>query len=169
MRLFVSSPKYGDHYAIIDDDDYAKVKDFNWVLDLRRNSRKYARASYRVGVNKFKYHYLHRLVMNAPSGLQVDHIDNDGLNNSKTNLRIASHRQNLQNREKPISNTSRYKGVYLYKTGQFAGRYSVQVIVDNKRIWGGYFDTIKDAAIRYNELAAKHHGQFAHLNSVPNE
>lgn len=169
MELQLVSKKHGIYSVLIDDEDYSVFKAYTWYLDFRRKSRIYLRASVLISKNTYEYLYFHRIITNCPKDKLVDHIDLNTLNNQKSNLRIVTNSENLRNQPIPKSNKSGYKGVYLYKSGQFAGRYSVSLVVNKKRIWGGYFDTDIEAAKKYNELALIHHGEFAYLNEIPNE
>jgi hypothetical protein len=115
---------------------------------------------------------MHRLVMNAPEGVLVDHINGNGLDNRKVNLRLANHAQNHWNAGKKNMGRpthSRFKGVYLHtakKTGR--QRWLAQIRIEGgKRISIGYYDDELDAALAYDEAARKYHGEFAYLN-LPN-
>lgn len=165
MEIVVTSPKYGNETACIDDEDYEKVKGYKWVVDVRRRGRKYARASVKISKNKFSYVYLHRLIMGFPKYL-VDHKDGNGLNNTKDNLRIATCQENQRNQRMPSNNTTGYKGVHFYKA---YNKYSVSIRANKKQIFGGYFPTPIEAAKKYNEMAVLYHGEYAKLNKIPNE
>ena len=125
--------------------------------------------------------YMHWLIMGKHSdkGLIVDHINHDPLDNRRENLRIVTVHQSMQNRRKPQLNkngqvpTSKYKGVCLvtkHKT-RVTGepyiytfwRYS---IYDGDKKYEGQAKTEKEAALAYNELAKKYHGEYAVLNEV---
>lgn len=97
---------------------------------------------------------------------EVDHIDNDGLNNTRSNLRVVTGSQNGRNRSKgefykgqPTS--SIYKGVSFYKN---YGKYMVRIMVDKKSIFIGYFKNEIDAARAYDVAAKKYHREYAKLN-----
>jgi hypothetical protein len=93
---------------------------------------------------------------------RFDHIDTNGLNNRKSNLRPAEQIQNTKNMSKGSRNTSGAKGVSLKKSGVL----EVRIMVNGKQLWlGSYRDKIK-AAIAYNEAAVKYHGEFASLNNI---
>jgi hypothetical protein len=105
---------------------------------------------------------LHRLITSAPKGLLVDHVNRDGLDNRRANLRLCNESQNKANRPAPRSNTSGYKGVS--KTP--SGRWSAYITVDYRRRALGTFDTAAEAAQAYNAAAIEAWGEFAFLNTV---
>jgi len=104
---------------------------------------------------------LHRFLMNCPKHLQVDHINGDILDNRKSNLRMCSQAQNMQNSPKQKNNTSGYKGVY--KNGL---SWMAKIMVDHRAIYLGTFSTKERAAEEYNKAAIKYHKEFANLNEV---
>lgn len=109
---------------------------------------------------------MHRLILDTPADMQVDHIDGNKLNNVTTNLRIATNHQNQFNKPKQAKSnmTSPYKGVTYRKNGHcWQGR----IRVNGKNINLGYFDTELEAALAYNKAASLYHGEFACLNIIP--
>jgi len=102
---------------------------------------------------------MHNLVINIPDGMFCDHINRNGLDNRKANLRPATHTQNVWNRRKfkPYSR-SKYKGVDDMK------RWRARIRVNGKRIYLGSFKTELDAAHAYDKAARKYHREFASLN-----
>ena len=107
---------------------------------------------------------MHREIMNCPKGLEVDHINQNGVDNRRINLRIATATQNRQNTSKQKSNTSGYKGVMKDKT-----KWRAMIRDNGRRIHLGMFDNKIDAAIAYNKAAIKYHKEFACLNTIWNE
>lgn len=108
---------------------------------------------------------MHNVILPADNGLEVDHIDHDGLNNRRENLRPGSHTQNSQNRRKPKhAMTSRFKGVHHHSGRSKQFRAGIQV--HGKYIDLGLFDREIDAARAYNEAAKKYFGEFAELNET---
>jgi hypothetical protein len=149
--------------SFIDDEDYEKFSIFNW------NALKIGRRFYVTRQNKHT-EYLHRIIMNCPKGMQVDHIDGNGLNNCKNNLRLCTNGQNNMNKEKRTtqcgkSPVSPYKGVTWNKTSK---KWAVRVTFNNKVYCvGSYMDEIL-AAKMYDQKAQKLYGEFARLN-FPND
>jgi len=102
-------------------------------------------------------------ILNRPlvKGEYVDHIDRNGLNNRRENLRLCSFSQNLMNQKRYKNNTTGYKGVSFYKA---LGKFMAYINFQNKRIHLGYFDTALEAYAAYCEAAKKYHGEFARLD-----
>lgn len=107
---------------------------------------------------------LHRVIMNAPAGMEVDHIDGDGLNCRRYNLRICTRSQNRMNQRVRITpKLSIYKGVTFDKSrDKWCARIKYFGVTRNL----GRFEHETDAAIAYNVAASKTFGEFARLNQV---
>jgi hypothetical protein len=144
-------------YAIVDVEDYEKLAQYDWQLSESESKKCYA-----VCLVNRKIVSMHRVIMNAPAGMFVDHRYGDGLDNRKENLRIATMAQNQYNRRKTSRKTSsKYKGVHLKK--QY-NKYGAEISCNGKRTHLGYFDNEIDAAKAYDEAAKKLFGEFAKLN-----
>ena len=101
-------------WAILDPKDYYHFAGFKWCIG--GNSGKfYAIRGQMISPSGSKIVQLHRLIMNAPKGLLVDHRNGDSLDNRRANLRLATHSQNQWNRQKIKNTTSRFVGVSFYK------------------------------------------------------
>lgn len=139
----------------IDYEDLDRICLYRWNLHAV-DGRNYVQA---IDGNR-RHLRLHRLIMNAPPGMDVDHIDGDGLNNRKSNLRICTRSQNLQN-QKPRGGTSAYKGVCWCKTVNLWRAY---IRKDGKRSYIGYFKDEMKAASAYDRTAKSLFGEFARVN-----
>lgn len=145
--------KYGyvSNYAVIDSEDYYKVKNLRLSIDGRRSS---------VYCNSVKKK-LHQIILKKRKGYNIDHIDGDILNNRKSNLRYCSQAQNSRNSAIPKNNISGYKGVMRRKN-----RWCSRIKYNYKGIHLGMYDSKIEAAKAYNKAAIKYFGEFARLNII---
>jgi hypothetical protein len=147
-------------YTIVDPQDYYRLKNFNWFLS--GSSKKfYAHRSIKIGNIETKTVSMHRLIMDAPKGLVVDHINGNGLDNRRANLRLVTPLQNHWNGRKMENTSSRFKGVCFNKQNK---KWVAYINVENKRIYLGNFNSEIDAAKAYDEAAKNYRGVFAKLN-----
>ena len=135
-------------FATIDRDDLPVVRPHCWYLREAPNGGPYA-SSATGGL-------MHRLICGARDGQEVDHVDNDGLNNSRDNLRPATKVLNAGNRKLPEANRTGYKGISMTPAGKWRARLQHR--------WLGTFETPKEAALVYDAAARKAYGKFARLN-----
>lgn len=147
--------------ALIDDDDFERVSKFKWTSLYNPNNKKwYARRAV-GGRGRQTTIYMHRFILNAPKGIQVDHINGEGLDNQKRNLRLATNAQNHQNQIKPVASKSGFRGVSFDKR---RNKFYARIWLNGRRISLGRFQTAVEAARAYDEAAVKLHGEFARLN-----
>ena len=111
---------------------------------------------------------MHRLIMNANSDQIIDHIDGNGLNNKKENLRFVTKSENSQNKKRKSTSSSKYKGVYYAATEKNnlkkPWRAYIKDSKSNKKITLGHFLTEEEAAKAYDQKAIELFGEFARLN-----
>lgn len=165
MELIVKSKKFGGKIVFIDDSDFEKIKDFTWGLAEGKKTF-YARA--RVMVDRLseigtKHVRMHRLIMGVAEDTQIDHINHNGLDNRRENLRIANDHQQGANKRIQCGSTTGFKGVTFIKK---KGLYKPRIRVNGKLIGGRSTKNIYDAAVQYNEMAIKHFGEFACINEL---
>jgi len=132
-----------------------------WLLDAHRWQAVYCKPGqcyYVMASMGGKTIYLHRMIMDPPPGMTVDHINGDPLDNRRCNLRLATRSQNQMNRRTQSNNTSGFKGVSLFKR---TGKYRAYIMVAGKETHLGYFATAEEASAAYQAALAMHHGDFA--------
>lgn len=160
MREITLSKGY---VAFVDDEDFDHLSQHKWsamitgkhikrVYAYRRSDWDQQKRRWRMSI------FMHREIMNAPLGLDVDHQNGDTLFNLKSNLRCGTRSQNLANSRRAVG-ISGYRGVALTKRGEKA---PYRVMCRSKYI-GTYFNKI-EAAKAYDAAALKEFGEFAKLN-----
>ena len=105
--------------------------------------------------------YLHRLILNAPQGTEIDHINGNRLDNRRFNLRFATPGQNRRNKPKPINNTTGFKGIKQTPNGKWIAKIGIPI---GKKKHLGTFNTDVEAAHAYDAAALIYHSEFAWLN-----
>ncbi len=147
-------------YAIVDPDDFERLNKHKWYA-VKSTNTFYAGRNKRVG-KKYISIGMHREVIHPPGHLLVDHINHNGLDNRKANLRLATCSQNNYNRIHFIkSKSSKYTGVSWQKQRK---KWIVLIRYNKKRKYIGYFEDEIQAAMAYDKAAKKYHKEFASLN-----
>jgi hypothetical protein len=145
-------------FAIVDAADYDWLSGYRWfVMESRRGGQSYAATSI-----EGKTIPMHRLIMNPPPGMVVDHFDGNGLNNRRSNLRVCKPEQNRFNLRPRKNKKSRFVGVYQDK--RYPGKWYAAVQCRGKVLRLGPFKDEVEAAIARDLEAIKQHGPYAHLN-----
>lgn len=156
--MVIEVPLTRGHVALIDDEDAEQVLTVGrWCALVRRHTIYAMRRSTRPdgGQTTIRLH-------NFLTGERyVDHIDGDGLNNRRSNLRAADNQQNHRNRRKQTGMTSPYKGVHWSEHRQV---WVAQIKVDRRGRHLGHFPTSELAAAAYDAAALDLFGEFARLN-----
>lgn len=153
--------------TLVNSEDYRTfdLGSYNWSPLIRRSTI-YAKTH-----KNNKTILLHRLIMgllDAPRSVLVDHIDHNGLNNYKTNLRIVNNIGNTRNSRKHLSakNTSAYKGVSFVRNNN-TNPWAARIHLSNGRNkYLGHYRTQEEAARSYNEAATEYYGTMAYLNVI---
>lgn len=143
--------------AIVDDEDYEAVAQHRWHVTIKKRSTYAARNAPRDG-GGYATQRLHTFLTGWPL---VDHIDGDGLNNQRSNLRQAGASENNQNARKHAAAYSQYKGVSWCKR---EGRWFAQIQYQHRRRHLGYHASELDAARAYDVAARELFGEFARPN-----
>lgn len=145
--------------SIIDDEDYERLNQWKWSF---HNGGYGVRTTWPDN----KAVLLHRIVMNCPDNMEVDHINGNKLDNRKENLRVCTARENRLNRKKSKNKTSKYKGVHWNKDNS---KWRAKITVNDKSISLGCFITELEAAEAYNKSALTYFGKYAKLNKLKGE
>lgn len=149
----------GQYFALVDDEDYERLVKYSWNVVGAKQSHLYAEHRLPDGKNI----RLHRLIMNNPKGFIVDHINMNGLDNRRSNLRVCNKSENMRNRNKTRANKSGFKGVYWDTDTK---SWKAQIKVGDKNYNLGRYHIIEKAALAYNNAAKTYFGSFARLNEI---
>ena len=147
--------------ALVDEGDWSKVQPYKWCA-LHTGTCWYAVTNVLVASNKWARLRMHRVILDAPDDKFVDHINRNGLDNRRCNLRLATHAQNMANQAARSGTSSQYKGVY--KITNRLLRKPWRAYCGRKKL--GCFATEHGAALAYNSAAKTKWGEFALLNDV---
>lgn len=162
-KIYLADKK---HFAIVDDTDFDLVRDYSWY-----ETHGYAYTKITTHIKRPKQYSLamHRLIMGLKKGEgQIDHVNRNGLDNRRENLRTCTTSLNAANRKvypkkyKEI----KFKGVYFEKTMKRLKRWRARIEVNRNKIDLGMFLTQEEAAKAYNNAAIKYFGGFARLNPI---
>ncbi len=141
-------------FTLVSEEDFLFLAGYNWWVHKKDN---YVRCSSRTdGLNSQLMHRIIAKRMKIDCFNEIDHIDQDKLNNQRNNLRPASKSQNQANSKIKVDNTSGYKGVHWAK-----GRWVARIQVGKQRINLGVFDTPENASLAYQIAADHYFGEFA--------
>lgn len=145
--------------ALVDDEVFEELNQFKWCAIKSPRGKFYAVRNAYLGGGRSKTILMHRVILNAPAGLQVDHIDGESLDNHRANLRLATDQQNKQNQERPHRNNKLgVKGVCWCADRK---KYQSSIRHNGKLIHLGRFESLADADKAYREAETKYFGEFA--------
>jgi len=154
-KIQLSGKKSFGYFMLVDSGDYDFIIQWKWKLGRDGYARRTAKNG--VGWKNIK---VHRLLLNAPIGVMVDHKNGNKLDNRRSNLRFCNKSQNTQNCPPRKNLKYGYKGIYKKRENYFVA--SIQL--NGNRINRYGFRTPEEAAVGYNELAQKYFGEFANIN-----
>jgi len=143
-------------YALVDETIFDVLNKNKWFA-VKSGNTYYAGRNLKVDGGKQKTVLMHSFIVTAKKGLDIDHIDGNGLNNQKYNLRVCTRSQNLMNQGKQKSNTSGFKGVSWHKGHK---KWGARIYYNGKNNQLGYFNDKIDAYEAYCNACVKYHGEF---------
>lgn len=162
--MTIEIPLTRDFVTIVDDED-SDLLAFNWSVVTNSAGNVYAkRGVWENGQSKLLA--VHRIILERMVGYPLspneltDHINGDGLDNRRSNLRLATPAQNPRNRKLQSNNTSGYRGVSLQPNGKWRAR----IKLNGKFIYLGTHATPEQAHEAYKVAAIKYHGEFARFD-----
>ncbi len=146
-----------DKFAIVDAEDY------EWLCKYKWHASKEGLTSYASSRRPYGIVSMHRVILNAPPGLVVDHINHNGLDNRKSNMRLCTVAENNRNSRPSTRRNkwSKYKGVSFDKNRNLFIAY---IQHNGKKYFLGRFKNETDAAKAYDKKALELFGEFAYLN-----
>jgi hypothetical protein len=155
--IFLKSPKYGDMEVLISTNKLDRAKEIpnSWTVAWREDCNTfYVMGSMTRLDGRTKKHLLHRWINNVNKGIEIDHFDHNGLNNTDNNLRLATSSENKQNKKSARSDsTSGIRGVFWNK---HHNRWMAKIKVDGKQIHVGLFKDIGEAERAVKEARRKY-------------
>lgn len=144
-------------HAIVDDDDFAALAKHKWTAQFNKSRT----VVYAIRESRAGRVYMHRLLAGAGRGEVVDHVNRNGLDNRRKNLRLVTRGQNKLNSPLPKNNKSGFRGVTFDAK---KNRWRAFIGYGGALHYLGSFENVEDAARAYDEAATLHHGEFANLN-----
>lgn len=152
IKLSQHGKNRGLYVALVDDDDFDYLNQFKWQVQANK---------YGLYAKRHMNGLTIRMHWDIMGGKLIDHIDGNGLNNQRNNLRFCTHSQNAMNKKSDKNTTSKYKGVCWYKTRSV---WVGQIGINGKSTCLGYFTDEIEAAKAYDREAKILFGEFARLN-----
>ena len=163
MRLLYIYHKTTPQVAQVDDEDYHWLCEWNWFAVLIKGIWYAKRSGKKLHTELKIQQYLHRVVMRVTDpNIKIDHINHDGLDCQKHNLRPCTKTQNDWN-QRSRGGSSKYKGVSLCNDKYHMNKWIAQICTNGIRTYIGRFNVEEDAAKAYDRVA-KQQGEFANLN-----
>jgi len=154
-------PLLSGKFAVVDDEDFERLISYEW-REVKGSTKVYAGHTYHPTNGSTVTVLMHRMILGLRDrGVNVDHINGNGLDNRKTNLRLASASQNLANRGVNRNNTSGFKGVSFIKGRR---KYEAKITINRRTVNLGRFSDPSEAARSYDRAATKFFGKFAITN-----
>jgi hypothetical protein len=168
-KIYLKGKNAIGKYVIVDNEDFYWLNKFNWYLNknLHYPFNEYARRN-RLNKNNSDQILMHRVILEKYKikieNKLIDHINNNSLDNRKSNLRIATKSQNKAHGQIYKNNSTGYRGVYYEENFRPNKKWRVRISVNGKDKHVGRYKTKEEAALAYNEVAIQYFGKFAYIN-----
>lgn len=164
--MVMEIPLTKGYVALVDDEDYEELSQWKWQSQSggERNTAYARRGIYNPYSRRMTTVMMHRVIMGDPADYLIDHKDGNGLNNTRSNLRIATRAENQYNSRINKNNTTGFKGVTFHRN---TGKYMAQVSVDGATRYLGLYNSAEAAHYAYCEAAKQLHSEFANTGEVP--
>ena len=157
VEIYITK-KNGDKFTLlIDLEDLEKVKRYTWCV-TQKKKRLYALCR-----TKSQIVYIHQYILNYDNPLTCDHINLNGLDNRKSNLRICTNGENNRNKPLQKNNTSGVTGIYFHKKNK---NWIVQINVNGKPKNFGSFLNKEEAIKKREQLKKEYHGEYAFKTEI---
>lgn len=150
--------KAAGRVAVVDDEDYDLVMQYRWWAWERAQGERRPYGPYAQGGPAGHRVYMHTLITGYA---RTDHVNHNGLDNRRSNLRDASVAQNNHNQRPRRTGSSSYKGVTWHRG---AHKWQASIKVDGRTTYLGLFASEKDAALAYDQAALRAYGEYAFIN-----
>lgn len=161
-RKIVEIPLTQGKVALVDEIDFERLNKLKWAAQKDTDTFYAVKTIAPTKTRKGFAIKMHRLILDCPKGMQIDHRDNNGLNNTRSNLRICTASQNQMNRRKLMKNASSiYKGVSWHKKQK---RWHARIVVNGTLHHLGSFTIEKEAGLAYDRTASEWFGEYANVN-----
>lgn len=144
----------------VDDQDVHLLVEHQWSF-RSSGCTEYLQKSLFEGAVYVGYRSLHRVITGCPEDQVVDHVNGNGLDNRRVNLRICAQSENIRNRKIHKNNASGFKGVFLDRTSRCERPWRSRITVSGKRINLGRFSSPEEAHAAYCKASLEKHGDFA--------
>ena len=158
-------------HSLVDDNDYDWLNQWKWYAKFDGYNWYAARSKY-LGYDNTKNQpisktiRMHTVFFEIPVNMEVDHIDRNGLNNQRNNLRVITHQTNCLNRKKRIDNVSGYRGVSFKAQ---SSKWQAQGSINSKSVYLGLFNTKEKAAAAYHVFMMSRHKATGKLMDKKNK
>jgi hypothetical protein len=163
IQLSQQGKNKGKYFALVDDDEFERLSKHRWNV-LKCDKTNYAIGKVKNSSGTIKHMLMHRFLLNVSDDLYIDHINHNGLDNRKENVRVCTSSENNMNKIKSTNKSSIFKGVSFIKRDNLWEAY----INDKKRKKKhlGHFISEVEAAKVYDKEALELFGEFANLNFI---